>query len=64
VIEVDRGQKKWEINRFGCCQCGECVTVCPKKCLSMENQYAPPGAGKNPDVFVQKEKPQEDKGDA
>ncbi len=64
VIEVDRGQKKWEINRFGCCQCGECVTVCPKKCLSMENQYAAPGAVKTPDVFVQKEKPQEDKGDA
>lgn len=64
VIQVDRGQKKWEIDRFGCCQCGACVEVCPKKCLFMGNQYAAPGSKKKPDIFVQEVKNQEENTDA
>ena len=44
AIEVVRETKNLSINRFGCIQCGECVGVCPKKCLTMLQTYAEPNA--------------------
>jgi ech hydrogenase subunit F len=41
AIRVDRAAKTWAIDRLRCIQCGVCVDVCPKKCLGMENTYAP-----------------------
>jgi ech hydrogenase subunit F len=55
TISVDRAAKKWEINRFGCCQCGECVSVCPKKCLFMKNEYTAPGPKKTNAVYIKQE---------
>ena len=59
VIHVDKSQKKWEIERFGCCQCGACVDVCPKSCLFMRNAYTTPADKKSTDVFVMEEKQEE-----
>jgi ech hydrogenase subunit F len=38
AIKVDRAGKVFEINRFQCVVCNECVEVCPKKCLHMSPQ--------------------------
>jgi ech hydrogenase subunit F len=35
AIVVDRAGRKFDINRFQCVVCNECVLVCPKKCLIM-----------------------------
>jgi formate hydrogenlyase subunit 6/NADH:ubiquinone oxidoreductase subunit I len=35
AITVDRGEKKWEVDKDTCVQCGACVDKCPKKCLSL-----------------------------
>lgn len=40
AIEVDRPGRTWTINPFRCVQCGYCITVCPKKCLSMDPHYS------------------------
>ncbi|MEI6100886.1 MAG: 4Fe-4S dicluster domain-containing protein [Eubacteriales bacterium] len=55
AIMVDRAAKRWEISPFGCCQCGECVSVCPKKCLFMKNEYTAPGPKKISAVFTKQE---------
>ena len=59
-ISVNKSEHYWEINPYQCIQCGYCITVCPKKCLSMNPNYtaaAPekvvshfdvPGPAKNP----------------
>jgi ech hydrogenase subunit F len=41
AITVKKPEKIWEIDRMKCIQCGACVDACPKKCLSMANNYAP-----------------------
>ena len=41
AIKVTKDCKEWQIDRLKCCTCNLCVEICPKKCLSMENQYAP-----------------------
>jgi len=41
AIMVTKDCKEWQIDRLKCCTCNLCVEICPKKCLSMENQYAP-----------------------
>jgi len=41
AITVTKDCKEWQIDRLKCCTCNLCVEICPKKCLSMENQYAP-----------------------
>jgi len=41
AIVVDREKKTCAIDRLRCVQCRYCVEVCPKKCLSMDNQYSP-----------------------
>lgn len=38
AIEVDRGEKLWQLNAFRCIICGECVNACPKKCISISNE--------------------------
>jgi ech hydrogenase subunit F len=42
AIVVTKEPKEWEIDTLKCCTCNLCVEVCPKKCLSMDNHYAPP----------------------
>lgn len=42
AIVVTKERKEWQIDRLKCCACNLCVEICPKKCLLMENQYAPP----------------------
>ncbi len=41
AIEVNRQDKRWEIERLRCIACAACVEACPKKCLTMENHYSP-----------------------
>jgi formate hydrogenlyase subunit 6/NADH:ubiquinone oxidoreductase subunit I len=38
AIKVDRAGKVFEISRFQCVVCNECVDVCPKKCLHMSSE--------------------------
>ena len=42
AIIVTKESKEWQIDRLKCCICNLCVDVCPVKCLSTENHYAPP----------------------
>ena len=35
-IEVNKAERRWEIDPFVCIQCGCCVRVCPAKCLIMD----------------------------
>ena len=42
AIAVTKDSREWQIDRLKCCTCNLCVEICPVKCLSMENQYAPP----------------------
>ena len=53
AIAVSRETKSWTIKRFGCIQCGECVGVCPKKCLTMLQAYSTPNATKTEDQYAQ-----------
>ncbi len=55
AITVERGEKKWSIERFGCIQCGYCVESCPKKCLCMCPPYPQPEAQKPTEAYVQPE---------
>ncbi len=41
AITVKRKDRIWEIDRLRCIACGECVEICPKKALTMENMYSP-----------------------
>ena len=51
AITVDRNARTWKINRFACVQCKECVTNCPKKCLSMDTEYTAPATEKTEEVL-------------
>ena len=51
AIKVDRQAKTWTIDRLRCIQCSVCVDVCPKKCLGMENTYAPSATAKTTEKF-------------
>ena len=53
AIAVKKPEKTWEIERTKCIQCGACVDVCPKKCLSMDRQYSAPCAVKSVESFHQ-----------
>ena len=57
AITVNRAEKTWKIERFGCIQCGCCVETCPKKCLTMKNTYTRPGAEKTEDSFLKTNMP-------
>jgi len=54
AIVVTKNNKEWQIDRLKCCTCNLCVEICPKKCLSMENQYAPPSTEKNAGIYIVK----------
>lgn len=56
AIAVNRAEKTWSIERFGCIQCGSCVESCNKKSLSMQQSYTQPEAVKKVDVFTQEAK--------
>lgn len=58
AITVDRAAKLWEIERFGCIQCGCCVETCPKKCLSMKQSYTEPDGTKKTDSFIKTNMPE------
>src|SRR5699024_7560160 len=47
ALTVDRAARSWTINRFDCVQCGNCVQVCPKKCLRILPGYTPPATAKH-----------------
>jgi ech hydrogenase subunit F len=51
AITVDRNARTWKINRFACVQCKECVTNCPKKCLTMDTEYTAPATEKEEEVL-------------
>ncbi len=36
AINVDRTEKKWELNGEACISCGLCASNCPKKCITMK----------------------------
>ena len=57
VITVDRNEKLWAIDRFGCVQCGNCVNACRKGALSLVPGYIEPQEHKSVDRYV-KEEPQ------
>lgn len=52
AIEVTKDDKQWQIDRLKCCACNLCVEICPKKCLSMGNQYAPPLTDKRAGIYL------------
>ena len=51
AIKVVRAEKSWSINRFKCVQCNACVEVCPKKCLTMRNEYTHPSLEQSVEVY-------------
>jgi len=53
AITVNRAEKTWSIERFGCIQCGSCVENCHNKSLSMMQSYTQPDAVKNVDTYTQ-----------
>lgn len=53
AITVNRAEKSWSIERFGCIQCGYCVESCNKKSLSMQQSYTEPDAVKKVDTYSQ-----------
>jgi ech hydrogenase subunit F len=64
AIAVDRGDKRWEIDRTRCIVCNYCVEVCPKKCLGTKGQYTTPLVDKSHKLFTlygeaKKEEPKE-----
>ena len=59
TISVSRDTKTWQIRPFGCTQCGECVSVCPKKCLTMLQNYTIPNEKKTEVSYTQVQKPTE-----
>jgi formate hydrogenlyase subunit 6/NADH:ubiquinone oxidoreductase subunit I len=52
AIKVTKDCKEWQIDRLKCCTCNLCVEICPKKCLAMENQYAPPLSEKTEAIYT------------
>ncbi len=52
AITVNRADKTWSIERFGCIQCASCIESCNKNSLSMLRSYTAPGAVKTVDVFA------------
>jgi ech hydrogenase subunit F len=42
ALAVDRGHKRWVIDRLRCISCGYCVEICPKKSLTLSANHAAP----------------------
>ena len=53
AITVAKAEKMWAIDRMKCIQCGACTDACPKKCLSMHQQYSAPSSVKSIEIFHQ-----------
>ncbi len=53
AIKIDRAKKEWSIERMGCVQCENCVSNCPKKCLSMVPGYTEPSYEFTVDTYNQ-----------
>jgi formate hydrogenlyase subunit 6/NADH:ubiquinone oxidoreductase subunit I len=53
AITVNRVERSWSIERFGCIQCSACVESCNKNSLSMQQSYTEPDRIKIKDVIVQ-----------
>jgi len=51
AIEVDRGNKRWTIDRLRCLSCGLCTEVCPKKSLGLNGAHGVPTMTKDREVF-------------
>ncbi|MCR4908649.1 MAG: 4Fe-4S dicluster domain-containing protein [Lachnospiraceae bacterium] len=51
AITVDKKEQTWEIRPFSCIQCRSCVDQCPKKSLSMAQEYQEPGSEKLTKTF-------------
>ena len=51
AILVTKESEEWQIDRLKCCTCNLCVEICPVKCLSTQNQYAPPATDKTAGVY-------------
>lgn len=51
---VTKDCKEWQIDRLKCCACNLCVEICPVKCLSMQNQYAPVTTDRAQGIFIVK----------
>jgi len=47
AIKVNLRGKEWEINHFKCVSCGECVRLCPQKCIYMDTQEKMPAYDKS-----------------
>lgn len=41
ALEVNRGEKSWEVDHFKCIICGACEEACPKKCIHTDVNYTP-----------------------
>lgn len=52
AITVNRADKTWSIERFGCIQCGYCIDNCNKNSLSMLQNYTTPAAVKKTDIYA------------
>ena len=52
AITVDRPAKRWQIDRLRCIQCGRCVEVCPKDCLTMSPESPQPADSRTGAVEV------------
>lgn len=53
AIKVDRATRTWSIERMGCVQCENCVSGCPKKCLSIKPGYTEPSRTMTVDSYSQ-----------
>lgn len=47
AIEVNKAEKKWEIDRTRCVMCNFCVHVCARNSLSTLRQYSAPMTDKS-----------------
>ena len=47
AIAVEKKERTWAIDPFRCVQCGTCVRVCPKHCLTMDPAYTPIATAKS-----------------
>jgi Formate hydrogenlyase subunit 6/NADH:ubiquinone oxidoreductase 23 kD subunit (chain I) len=60
ALEVNRGEKSWEIDHFKCIICGLCEEACPKKCIRTDVNYRPCASVKEKSKSVQAAKPAEE----
>ncbi|MCO5381010.1 MAG: 4Fe-4S binding protein [Methanosarcina barkeri] len=54
AITVTKAEKTWELNVFRCIMCGECVSGCPKDCITISNERAKTGAKEYIKILVPK----------